>query len=331
VNSGTANGTVLTNTAQIQNGPSAVDTTTVSSTQPTLTISKTDNRTTVTPGESLTYIITVQNTSTTTATNVSVGDQLPGNTTFVSASNGGTLNGQVVTWNNLTVNASSSLTLTLQATVNSSTPNGTVLTNVTQIAGGMSATDTTTVQGGTPDPNNVTIDLTDDRDPVDAGESFCYTVRVTNLNSSQLTNQTVTQTLDGDTEYQSSSQGGSHSSNIITWNSITLPANGTVTMNSCVSVDDDTDKDILSSQAFISSKSDTETTRVGDFVDGDTDCEVQSISDSPDPVAPGEEISYSIRVRNGRSGSTSTNGTSTLFDIVAFLDNDVEFLAVRGR
>ncbi|OGJ74039.1 hypothetical protein A2217_00110 [Candidatus Peribacteria bacterium RIFOXYA2_FULL_55_28] len=327
VNSGTANGTVLTNTAQIQNGPSAVDTTTVSSTQPTLTISKTDNRTTVTPGESLTYIITVQNTSTTTATNVSVGDQLPGNTTFVSASNGGTLNGQVVTWNNLTVNASSSLTLTLQATVNSSTPNGTVLTNVTQIAGGMSATDTTTVQGGTPDPNNVTIDLTDDRDPVDAGESFCYTVRVTNLNSSQLTNQTVTQTLDGDTEYQSSSQGGSHSSNIITWNSITLPANGTVTMNSCVSVDDDTDKDILSSQAFISSKSDTETTRVGDFVDGDTDCEVQSISDSPDPVAPGEEISYSIRVRNGRSGSTSTNGTSTLFDIVAFLDNDVEFLS----
>ncbi|PIR50210.1 hypothetical protein COU79_00690, partial [Candidatus Peregrinibacteria bacterium CG10_big_fil_rev_8_21_14_0_10_54_7] len=191
----------------------------------------------------------------------------------------------------------------------------------------MSATDTTTVQGGTPDPNNVTIDLTDDRDPVDAGESFCYTVRVTNLNSSQLTNQTVTQTLDGDTEYQSSSQGGSHSSNIITWNSITLPANGTVTMNSCVSVDDDTDKDILSSQAFISSKSDTETTRVGDFVDGDTDCEVQSISDSPDPVAPGEEISYSIRVRNGRSGSTSTNGTSTLFDIVAFLDNDVEFLS----
>ena len=329
VNTGTANNTVLTNTANILNGPTATDTTTVTSTQPTLTISKTDNRTTVKTSETLTYIITVQNTSSTTATNVSVSDQLPGNTTYVSSTNGGTANGQTVTWSNLTVNANSTTTLTVTATVNTGTPDNTVLTNVAQIAGGLSSTDTTTVEGGTIDPNNVTIDLTDDRDPVDPGESFCYTIRITNLNSSQLTNQTVTQTLDGDTEYQSASQGGSHSSNIVTWNSVTLPANGTKTMNTCVRVDDDTDKDLVSSQAFISSKSDTETTRVGEFFNGRTRCEIQSISDSPDPVEPGEEITYSIRVRNGRSStsSTSTSGRSTLFDVVAFLDNDLEFIS----
>jgi len=333
VNNNVVNGTTITNTAQIVGGPSATDTTTVSSTAaPSLTISKTDNRSTVTPNETLTYVITIQNTSATTATNVSVTDLLPNNVTFVLATSNGTFNGQNVTWNNLTVNGNSSLTLTLQLRVNSGTSNGTILTNVAQITGGLSATDTTTVQGGTVDANNVTIDLTDERDPVKPGESFCYTLRVTNLNASTLDRQLVTQTLDGMTTFQSASQGGSHNSDIVTWNNVSIPANGTTTLISCVRVDSNTELDeILNSQAFIGSKSDVETTVVSDddffFTgDGDRRCEIQSISDTPDPAQPGETITYSIRVRNG-SATTNVSSSSRLFNIVAFVDNDLTFLS----
>ena len=338
VNSNATNGTVLTNTAQVQGGPSAVDITTVSTTPPppaSLTISKTDNRTNAAPNDVLTYLITLQNTSPTTATNVMVTDLLPSNLTFVLATNNGSLNGQNVVWNNLTVNGNSSISLTLQARVNSTATNGIVLTNVAQISGGLSATDTTTVQGGTVDPNNVTIDLTDDRDPVEPNESFCYTLRITNLNSSQLDDQTITQTLDGKTEHQSSSQGGSHNSNIVTWNNIDIPANGTTTLNSCVRVKPNIEFDeILSSQAFLNNKNDTETTRVGDdddFFGGNRRCDIQSVSDTPDPAQPGETITYSIRIRNGNATTTSSsNSSSRLYNIVAFVDNDLTFLSASN-
>ncbi|PIQ76580.1 hypothetical protein COU78_02635 [Candidatus Peregrinibacteria bacterium CG10_big_fil_rev_8_21_14_0_10_49_24] len=335
VNGSTPNGTVVTNIAQVVNGPSATDITTIQGGQPLLTISKTDNRTTAKVNEILTYVITMQNSTSVTATNVGVTDTLPGDVTFVSATNGGTANGQTVTWGNLTINGSSTISLTVQARVNSAVPDNTILTNTAQIVGGLSATDTTTVEGGTPDPNNVTIDLSDDRDPVDPGESFCYTIQVNNLNSAELTNQTVTQTLDGMTEYQSASDNGSHSSRIITWRNVTLPGNGTKTFNSCVKVDEDTELDeLLTSKAFINSKSDTENTRVGEgFITGNNRCEIQSISDTPDPVKIGETLTYSIRVRNGRntsSTSTTSSNSARSFDIVAYLDNDTTFMSASN-
>jgi uncharacterized repeat protein (TIGR01451 family) len=330
VNSSTQNGTVLTNIAQIVNGPSATDTTAVQGGQAQLTIAKTDNRTTAKANDVLTYVITLQNSSSTSASSVSVTDTLPADVTFVSATNGGTANGQSVTWSNLSVNGNSTITLTVQARVRTTAPDNTVLTNTVQIVGGLSATDTTIVEGGTPNPNNVTIDLSDDRDPVEPGESFCYTIQVNNLNSTQLTNQTVTQTLDGMTEFQSASDSGSHSSRIITWRNVTLPANGTKTFNSCVRVDDDTDFDErLTSKAFINSQSDTENTRVDDeLIDGNRRCEIQSITDTPDPVKVGDTLTYSIRIRNGRSStSNSSSSRTSSFDIVAYLDNDTAFMS----
>ena len=330
VNSSTQNGTVLTNIAQIVNGPSATDTTTVQGGQAQLTIAKTDNRTTAKANDVLTYVITLQNSSSTSASSVSVTDTLPADVTFVSATNGGTANGQSVTWSNLSVNGNSTITLTVQARVRTTAADNTVLTNTVQIVGGLSATDTTIVEGGTPNPNNVTIDLSDDRDPVEPGESFCYTVQVNNLNSVQLTNQTVTQTLDGMTEFQSASDSGSHSSRIITWRNVTLPANGTKTFNSCVRVDEDTDFDErLTSKAFINSQSDTENTRVDDdIIVGSRRCEIQSITDTPDPVKVGDTLTYSIRIRNGRSSTSNSSSSRTdSFDIVAYLDNDTAFMS----
>ena len=63
-------------------------------------------------GEELTYSITITNSSTTGAIAVPVIDLVPANTTFVSADNGGALNGGQVEWT-VDVPGDSTLVLTV--------------------------------------------------------------------------------------------------------------------------------------------------------------------------------------------------------------------------
>lgn len=319
------NGTVITNTATINNGLSATDTTTVQVSQPVLTIRKTDNRTTAKVGDTLNYVITVSNTSNTNATNVEIIDTVPSQLQILNATTPSTINGQTVTWSNVNINANSQITFTINAQVRSGTANSTVLLNTAQIVGGNSATDTTTVEGNNGNSNNVTIDITDLRDPVRPRETYCYSIRVTNLNSNNLSNLTVTQSLDSQTDFVSASGGGSHSSRTITWRNIDLNGNGTRTLGSCVRVDSNAeDDDLLRSSAFVANASDNETTRVEDDDNNDDRCRIRSISDNPDPVRAGETLEYDIRIENESSSDRE-------FDIRAFLDNRVSFLsASRG-
>ena len=66
---------------------------------PALEISKSDAGVPVGPGSRLTYSITVKNTGNALASGVVITDPVPANTTFVSASTGGTFAGNSVTWN----------------------------------------------------------------------------------------------------------------------------------------------------------------------------------------------------------------------------------------
>jgi uncharacterized repeat protein (TIGR01451 family) len=71
--------------------------------QPALTVSKSAPAS-VASGSTLTYTITYGNTGTENAANVVIRDTVPTGTTFVSATNGGTVSGGIVTWNVGTVN-----------------------------------------------------------------------------------------------------------------------------------------------------------------------------------------------------------------------------------
>ncbi|WP_447912069.1 isopeptide-forming domain-containing fimbrial protein [Microbacterium phyllosphaerae] len=68
---------------------------------PDVSIVKDDHKTVVAPGEQLDYDLTVTNRAEWAATGVVVADELPANTTFVSASDGGTYDSatRTVTWN----------------------------------------------------------------------------------------------------------------------------------------------------------------------------------------------------------------------------------------
>ena len=94
---------------------------------PGLTISKTAP-TTVTSGSNLTYTISYSNTGTANATNVIIRDPLPAGTTFVSATNGGTLTAGSIVFNIGTVLAGAA-TQTVSFTVTVNTPSGGTVQN----------------------------------------------------------------------------------------------------------------------------------------------------------------------------------------------------------
>ncbi|MBI3618936.1 DUF11 domain-containing protein, partial [Candidatus Peregrinibacteria bacterium] len=100
---------------------------------PTFTISKTDNRTTIRPGDRDTYEITVTNTSP-FAASATLNDQFPANQlAFQSASNGGRFDGSTITWNNLNFQPRETKTLTVQAQAHTDLMDGMVILNAVQV------------------------------------------------------------------------------------------------------------------------------------------------------------------------------------------------------
>jgi len=86
--------------------------------QPVITLTKAGPATT--SGNQITYTLTYANTGNGVANNATITDTIPAGSTFVSASNGGTFAGGVVTWNigNIAIGATASVTLTVGVTVN---------------------------------------------------------------------------------------------------------------------------------------------------------------------------------------------------------------------
>ncbi|MBO0868538.1 MAG: DUF11 domain-containing protein [Micromonosporaceae bacterium] len=88
-------------------------TTTDPTARPALVESTSDTGVPVGPGSNVDYTIKVRNVGNTDATGVTVTDPLPANTSFVSASNGGSQARGAVNWSGLTVPAGGSVSLSL--------------------------------------------------------------------------------------------------------------------------------------------------------------------------------------------------------------------------
>jgi uncharacterized repeat protein (TIGR01451 family) len=136
----TPSDTVLTNQMDVQyenpigyrfDNKTASDVTTVIA--PTLSVSKSDSPDPVLAGNELVYTLHYVNTGTAEATNVTITDNVPTNTTYQSCSGGITCSesGGVVTWNMGTVASNSSGDVTLTVLVSDTLETGTVLINDT--------------------------------------------------------------------------------------------------------------------------------------------------------------------------------------------------------
>ena len=151
---------------------------------PALVISKVDAGVPVGPASNIDYTITLRNIGNAAATGVTITDPIPTNTTFVSASDGGTSNGGTATWSGLSVPSAGSVMVHLKVRIDPALKAG--VTSIVDdgfaatAAGGFSTSGSPTV---TPiaQPFAVSVAPATQLDGARVGHSVNYQVTLTNL------------------------------------------------------------------------------------------------------------------------------------------------------
>ncbi|MCX6070191.1 MAG: sortase [Chloroflexi bacterium] len=184
----------------------------VTVTGPDLQVSKDDGRLSASPGNTLTYTVTVYNDGNATAPNVLLTDTLPSNTAFISASNGGSESSPgVVTWPTFNLAAATSVFRTVTVRVNNPLPSGVEsLTNTAEAhddgsvgpdptPGNNTATDVDTVDAA-PD---LVIAKTDMLSIISPGETLTYVLTYSNAGDQDASGVVISETVPAGTTFVS--------------------------------------------------------------------------------------------------------------------------------
>ncbi len=349
VNDGVAANTIIVNTATVsssndQNGANNSSTTsTAGQTSADLELAKTATAGPVTAGSGqITYTIVIANNGPSNANGVVVTDNIPANTNLVGSpawtpvgagscavSAGGTI---TCSPTNGTMTVGQTATITYTVSVPANALNGTLATNQANIAStGSTSTPDPNPANNTQNPTSTLIvteaDLTivkDDSgavglgpDPVTAGNTVTYRLRVGNAGPSDAQNVVVTDVLNPNTTFVSVNTGTSGfscstpaagSTGTVSCLRATLPA-GSSNQDILVTVRVNpgfTGSSIANTARVASSTSDnssgnnseSETTNVN----VQADVELFSKTDAPDPVVAGQTLTYTITFRNNGPG-----------------------------
>ena len=282
---------------------------------PDIAVTKTNGVSSVVPGETLTYTITIQNTGNQDAVNVTLSDVIPPGTGFVSASDGGAETppgGGIVVWPLFNLPAGASVTRTLVVDVIIPPPPG-----LTMIVNTATAADDGS-NGPDPNPGNntgtdidpliyadVAVTKTDSPDPVIAGETLIWTLTVTNLGVSDATGVVLDDTLPAGVTLNSTSTPCAAGFPCTIGN---LAVGASVVVSIDVTVDPDVVDNLTNTASVTANEVDpdptnntaTEPTTVGQS----TDLAITK-TDSPDPVVAGEALTWTIEAtNNGPSDAT---------------------------
>ena len=236
VNSPLNTGTILQNPASLDSAQSqptkAMTTVTVEST-PVLELTKTASADLAAPGDTLIYTLNYSNVGNDQATGVTLEDHLPTNVSFVSASDGGTESGGIVSWDLGSIPAGTSRSVTLTVLVDSSLNNGIVLQNSASIISKEthSSSASTDITVGTGPALELT--KTASSDPVEPGDTLVYTIEYKNVGNSPANSVVLEDDLPPGVSVISSTQGGVDSGGKVIWSLGSLPAgaSGTVAIN----------------------------------------------------------------------------------------------------
>jgi uncharacterized repeat protein (TIGR01451 family) len=244
VNSGTASGTVISDTdsgsstisdPNASNNSATANVNVATANQADLAITKTATPNPVLAGNNVTYTVGVTNNGPAAATSVVITDTLPPNTTFVSGTSpggwtctplspGGTGTASC-SIASLPSNGTAAFTFVLQVTAG--TAPGTVITNTVSITSATpdpalsNNTSSAAVTVTSPSQADMAIAMIATPEPVNQGDTLVYALTITNNGPASADNVVVTDTLPSAVTYLSSSVSG-----VTCWQS-----SGTVTCN----------------------------------------------------------------------------------------------------
>jgi uncharacterized repeat protein (TIGR01451 family) len=296
---------------------SATASTTVNA-QADLSVTKTDAPDPINLGAgNVTYTVTVANAGPSPATNVVLTDTLPAGVTFVSATAPCTQTGGTVTCNLGTLASGANSVITIVITP---TAAGTLNNSATVAAAepDPNAANNTAAASTTVNPSaDVSVAVSDAPDPVNAGANVTYTVTVSNAGPSPATAVMLTNTLPANVTFVSSTPSagtcnapaaGSFTCNLGTINSGASATVAVVVTTTGATAANITNSATVSAAEFDpvaannSASASTTVTPVANL--GVT------VTDAPDPVAQGSNITYTVTVTNaGPSSATSVTAT----------------------
>ena len=286
-----------------------------------LSITKTDNVTTVSPNDMLTYTIVVQNSGPADAIGTSVTDSMPTGLTGVTFTSSGTAGVSGNTANGagsindvVTIPAGGTLTYEVQATV-ASNASGTI-DNTATVAAGNGIVDTLPSNNSAIDSDivvpefDLSITKDDGRETVIAGQRTTYTIRVANAGPSDVMGVTVTDSFPAElTEisYTSSATGGATGNTINGTGDINdtvdLPAGAAITYTAEATAVAGVTQSISNSTRVDAPTSLNESNTANNLatdvntVTREADLAVTK-SDNRNTVTHGDTVTYEIVVRN---------------------------------
>ena len=297
-----------------------------------LAITVTDGVTTATPGGSVTYTITASNAGPHPAPTATLADTFPAalTATWTAVGAGGATAPAAGSGN---INASVSLpvggsvTFTVSATISPAATGtlsntATISSSVTDpVAGNNSATDNDTL---TPQAN-LAITKTDGVTTATPGGSVTYTIVASNAGPSNVTGATVADTLPASivgATWTGAGAGGAtgpaSGSGNINASTVNLPAGGSFTFT-VTAPTSSAATGTLSNTATVTAPGGVTDPTPGNNSATDTDTLTPSsdlaitVTDSPDPVIAGNNLSYTVNVtNNGPSAATTVSLNDTL-------------------
>jgi uncharacterized repeat protein (TIGR01451 family) len=289
-----------------------------------LSVSQTDNKTSVVPGTSNTYTITVTNNGPSTISNFTLTDSLPTallNPVFTPSS--GTYNSTTGLWNGLTLASGNSVTITLTGTIDP-TATGSI-SNTVSVSPPSGLSDSNSSNNSATDTDTLTpqVDLsvsqTDNKTSIVPGTSNTYTITVTNNGPSTISSLTLTNAIPaGLLNPVFTPSSGTYNSSSGVWNGLTLASGNSVTITLEGTIDP-TATGSISNIVSVSPPSGVSDTNSSNNTATDIDTLTPQVdlsvtqTDNKTSVTPGTSNTYTITVTNN---GPSTINSFTLTDSI---------------
>ncbi|MCH7396482.1 gliding motility-associated C-terminal domain-containing protein [Belliella sp. DSM 107340] len=348
LNEGLASGTIIPNTAvgrlenDIENTKESntVEILVTEAVMPQLEIEKSVDAEEATVNQELTYTLIVRNTGNTTLNNIEIIDQIPQNTVFQNADNGGTLTGETVTWAIELLESGESLELILVVSIEDNTQDGTIITNQAQVRSDeipqailSQIVETRVISDEEPDTDtNVMITKTLlNSSEVSVGSVLDFLIEITNIGTVSAENLLVQDLLSEDLLPISADGPSEIVGQLVTWNIPALVPEATLQFTLQALVREDAQL-IVNSVEVSGDNFDEKTAEITPVpvqeneVNPEINLELSKAVEKPS-VQVGEVFSYTLTLSNLGDDISGETG----FFVVDSLPEEVEFLRIRNQ